>query len=150
MERFSFSLTEEQKASLKELVWRRILDRLNNRDSGIPEPPSDILREPFGAFVTLKRKGNLRGCIGHIVGDRPLWRNVAEMALAAAFEDPRFPPLGRAELDGLEVEITVLSPWPPVPIRNASRSAATAFSSAGACIRGCFFPRCRWSGAGTG
>ncbi|MDQ7830803.1 MAG: AmmeMemoRadiSam system protein A [Desulfovibrionaceae bacterium] len=115
MERFRFSLTDAEKSALKELVWRRIMDRLNGRDTGVPEPLTDVLREPYGAFVTLKRRDQLRGCIGHIVADRPLWDNVADMALAAAFDDPRFAPLTRAELDGLEVEITVLSPLAPCP-----------------------------------
>ena len=115
MERFRFSLTDVEKNALKELVWRRIMDRLDGRERPIPEPATDTLREPYGAFVTLKRHDHLRGCIGHIVADRPVWLNVADMALAAAFDDPRFPPLTRAELDGLVVEITVLSPLAPCP-----------------------------------
>jgi AmmeMemoRadiSam system protein A len=115
MERFRFSLSDAEKNALKELVWRRIMDRLDGRDRPVPEPATDTLREPYGAFVTLKRRDQLRGCIGHIVADRPLWHNVADMALAAAFDDPRFPPLTRAELDGLVVEITVLGPLSPCP-----------------------------------
>jgi AmmeMemoRadiSam system protein A len=68
------------------------------------------LREKRGAFVTLKKHGELRGCIGHIIGDRPLAETVATMAVAAAFEDPRFPPVKEEELKDLDIEISVLTP----------------------------------------
>jgi AmmeMemoRadiSam system protein A len=60
-------------------------------------------------FVSLHRAGELRGCIGNFARDRPLQLAVRDMALAAAFDDPRFPPLTVAELDALQVEISVLS-----------------------------------------
>ncbi len=63
-----------------------------------------------GAFVTLKKDGKLRGCIGQIVpGDKPLWKVVQDMAIAAASEDNRFTPLNSDELNSLEYEISVLS-----------------------------------------
>jgi hypothetical protein len=68
------------------------------------------LLAPCGAFVTLKRGGMLRGCIGNIIGSGPLCQTVAEMARAAATSDPRFPPLTAAELSGLAIEISVLTP----------------------------------------
>ncbi|MEZ4528548.1 MAG: AmmeMemoRadiSam system protein B [Desulfobacterales bacterium] len=64
-----------------------------------------------GAFVTLKKQGNLRGCIGHMAEDRPLCQVVGEMALNAAFEDRRFRPLAAAELPQCEIEISVLTPF---------------------------------------
>jgi AmmeMemoRadiSam system protein A len=68
------------------------------------------LLEPSGAFVTLHLHGELRGCIGYIEALYPLYETVAEVAQKAAFEDPRFPPLGEAELKQVEIEISVLSP----------------------------------------
>jgi hypothetical protein len=68
-----------------------------------------------GAFVTLRRGGALRGCIGRLISDGPLDELVRDMAIAAARDDPRFPPLAADELDGLEVEVSVLSR--PAPIR---------------------------------
>lgn len=59
--------------------------------------------------MTLTIDGNLRGCIGQIRGREPLYKLVADMARAAAFEDPRFEPLDRSEFDSLEYEISVLS-----------------------------------------
>mgnify|MGYP005843954095 CR=1 FL=1 len=68
------------------------------------------LQRPLGVFVTLKTDGQLRGCIGHLRGDRPLWQAVQAMAIAAATSDPRFPPLTADELAGVDIEISVLSP----------------------------------------
>jgi MEMO1 family protein len=63
-----------------------------------------------GAFVTLKKGGQLRGCIGHIPGDEELGRTVGAMALQAAFGDPRFAPVQLSEVKSLEIEISVLTP----------------------------------------
>ncbi|WP_300161337.1 AmmeMemoRadiSam system protein A [Solidesulfovibrio sp.] len=115
MDAFRFALTDQEKDYLKDLVRLRIAARLAGRKAALPEPPSDVLREPHGAFVTLTLRGRLRGCIGHIVGDAPLYETIAEMAEAAAFGDPRFPPLSRQEFDQLAVEISVLSPLTPCP-----------------------------------
>ena len=68
------------------------------------------LEQPLGAFVTIKKRGQLRGCIGRFEPDMPLHRVVMEMAIAAATQDARFPPVSEAELDQLEYEVSVLSP----------------------------------------
>jgi len=60
--------------------------------------------------VTLKKNGQLRGCIGDFSADEPLWEKVKKMALAAAFDDPRFLPLSPEELEEIKIEISVLSP----------------------------------------
>ena len=73
-----------------------------------------MLRAPRGVFVTLKKRENLRGCIGHMIPDRPLAEQVGAMALQSAFEDPRFSPVTAKELPDLEVEISVLTPMKPV------------------------------------
>lgn len=73
------------------------------------------LKVKRGAFVTLKEDGDLRGCIGHLAEDTPLIEVVGQMALQAAFQDPRFPPLRREELPRCALEISVLTPMQPVP-----------------------------------
>jgi AmmeMemoRadiSam system protein A len=82
--------------------------------TGKPAPPvksaSAVLEEPRGAFVSLHRRGQLRGCIGYIEAVKPLLQTVREMAPAAAFQDPRFRPLQAGELADLEIEISVLTP----------------------------------------
>lgn len=98
----------------KDLLRRIARESIEARCRGGTPPSFTIdsakLKEPRGAFVTLHKHGQLRGCIGHIVASRPLVQTVAEMAVAAAFEDPRFPPLDPAELKDIQVEISVLTP----------------------------------------
>ncbi|HHB13216.1 MAG TPA: AmmeMemoRadiSam system protein A [Chromatiales bacterium] len=74
-----------------------------------PEDFPQVLRAPGASFVTLHRNGRLRGCIGSLEPWRPLVQDVAENAFAAAFRDPRFPPLGPEELEDLDIHISVLS-----------------------------------------
>jgi len=68
------------------------------------------LQQPQGVFVTLKKKGELRGCIGRIIGDEPLCKLVGTMALQAALNDRRFLPLSADELNDIDIEISVLTP----------------------------------------
>lgn len=68
------------------------------------------LRERGACFVTLTQRGELRGCIGTLEAHRPLLQDVRANAVAAAFRDPRFAPLGARELEQTEVEVSLLSP----------------------------------------
>lgn len=70
----------------------------------------DVLKQDMGAFVTLHKNGQLRGCIGHMVATGPLYLTVRDMAIAAAAEDPRFPPVTMDEMDEIDIEISALSP----------------------------------------
>ena len=72
------------------------------------------LLEERGAFVTLKREGQLRGCLGYVEGIMPLIEAVAENAAAAALRDPRFPPVRPAELGEIKLEVSALTPLKPV------------------------------------
>jgi len=78
------------------------------------EPSAPVLREHAGAFVSLHKGGELRGCIGQITQDRALYQVVQDCAVSAATEDPRFPPVTADEAPGLEIEISVLTPMKPV------------------------------------
>ena len=86
--------------------------------SGAPRttdaPVEGELATRAGAFVTLRRAGELRGCIGSLREDEAVARVVAHCAVSAATEDPRFPPMTRDELDSVEIEISVLTPAEPV------------------------------------
>jgi AmmeMemoRadiSam system protein A len=79
-----------------------------------PVPPHPILDQRRGTFVTLTQRHRLRGCIGHVAGDRPVRALVPRVAHEAAFEDPRFPPLSAAEFPGVLVEISLLGAPTPV------------------------------------
>ena len=103
-------LNDQEKKTLHAIVKSVV----ENRAKGRPVPEfnvdASILKETRGAFVTIKRKGQLRGCIGNIEGRGPLYRTIEEMAEAAAFRDPRFASVTEKELPELEFEISVLTP----------------------------------------
>ncbi len=70
----------------------------------------DSLKQEAGAFVTLHKGENLRGCIGYIFAEKPLYKTVINAAKQAAFSDPRFTPLNKNEFENISLEISVLSP----------------------------------------
>ncbi len=107
-----FTLSEQDKQQLKEIALQSIKDALDGKDSrnSQPHPLNSKLNSKCGAFVSLHKHGRLRGCIGHFGEDYPLHEIVAEMARAAAFEDPRFSPVKREELADIDLEISVLTP----------------------------------------
>ena len=107
-----FTLSDADKKQLKEIALNSIKDSLDGKtiaNSSLISPQSP-LKQKCGAFVSLHKQGHLRGCIGHFGEDYPLHEMVAEMARAAAFEDPRFMPVTREELDDIDIEISVLTP----------------------------------------
>jgi hypothetical protein len=108
----NFTLSDADKKALKDIAFNSIRDSLDGKP--IVQPTLNFqlstLNSKCGAFVSLHKHGRLRGCIGHFGEDYPLHEIVAEMARAAAFEDPRFMPVTRDELDDLDIEISVLTP----------------------------------------
>jgi AmmeMemoRadiSam system protein A len=103
------NLSEEDKKQLKELARDTIKEVLFGKQKEQFQG-SEILKEKRGAFVTLKKKGKLKGCIGYTRGVRPLYETVQEMAIQAAFHDPRFAPLEKKEWKDIDIEISVLTP----------------------------------------
>ena len=103
-------LSEEEKNTLHHIAKTVVENKV--RGKAVPEfkIESPILKENRGAFVTIQKKGQLRGCIGYIEGHGPLHKTIEEMAEAAAFRDPRFTPVKENELPELEIEISVLTP----------------------------------------
>lgn len=95
--------------------------------SSAPAPRAwteDWLRAPGASFVTLHLDGDLRGCIGSVEARRALGDDVTHNARAAAYRDPRFPPVSADELPRLDVEVSVLSPR--VPLEAMSEAEALA------------------------
>ena len=103
-------LSDNDKALLIDIAKKSIAARLEGKDAPDFEITSDNLKKNMGAFVTLKKKGRLRGCIGYIEAIKPLSTPVEEMAQAAAFRDPRFPAVKKEELKDLSFEISALTP----------------------------------------
>jgi AmmeMemoRadiSam system protein A len=93
-------------------------------------PLAGALGEPRGAFVTLRRDGELRGCIGTLSPREPLGRAVARLAVVAATDDPRFAPLGPDELDDLSISISALS-----PLRQLRDPAELVLGRDGVCVQ---------------
>jgi AmmeMemoRadiSam system protein B/AmmeMemoRadiSam system protein A len=104
------ALTREDKIYLLTLARKTIEAECRGATPSIAPSTSPIMKEPRGAFVTLKKNGQLRGCIGYIEAVKPLAETIEEMAKAAAFNDWRFNPVKAEEVPGLEIEISVLSP----------------------------------------
>jgi AmmeMemoRadiSam system protein A len=108
------SLGPNDRAMLSDLAREAIRSAV----AGSPEPSlQDVppaLQARAGVFVTLYRHGQLRGCVGTLRDDEPLHVAVRRIAQAAALQDGRFDPVGRQEVDELEIEISVLSPLKPV------------------------------------
>ena len=104
-----FTLTDADKAALKEIARESIRLSFFGRNYK-PENLSPTLKQKCGAFVSLHKHGRLRGCIGHFGEDHALGEIVAQMARAAAFEDPRFDSVRQSELEDIDIEISVLTP----------------------------------------
>lgn len=102
-------LSEEEKKILLQIARDSIKEEFGKTIVNLNREFSDALKQKFGVFVTLTIEGELRGCIGYIIGDKPLYELVYEVAKKSAFEDPRFYPLTEEEVDHIEIEISVLS-----------------------------------------
>ncbi len=125
---------EPERRALLELAHEAIRSRLAGE---LPVPPHGLppaiapaslpatLLAPGAAFVTLHRAGELRGCIGSLEARRPLVADVAANARAAAFEDPRFPPLAAWELAGLAIHLAIVGPSVPLPAESEAELLAT-------------------------
>jgi len=106
-----FSPSDDEKRALLILARRTIEAAAASKPLPPAEATTDKLGQRSGAFVTLKERGELRGCIGFIVAAKPLVETIQEMAQSAAFRDPRFPPVTAADVPKLSIEISVLSPF---------------------------------------
>jgi len=101
----------EQKKKLLEIARKAIEYYLKTgKRIEVNQPDDPVLSKNMGAFVTLHKYGQLRGCIGNLIGEKPLYLTVIDMAIESAVDDPRFPPLKLEELKDIEIEISVLSP----------------------------------------
>ncbi len=107
-------LSLEQKKKLLSIARKSIENHVRTGTKlGIEESDPRLFKEE-GAFVTIHRQGRLRGCIGNIIGQGPLYLTVRDMAITAASRDPRFQPVSEEELKDITVEVSVLSEPKPV------------------------------------
>lgn len=88
--------------TIEQYVTKSIIPRFNSADP--------VFNQTGGAFVTIHNNGQLRGCIGTIESNEPIYKTVEEMAIESATQDPRFEPVNEAELKDIDVEVSILSP----------------------------------------
>jgi AmmeMemoRadiSam system protein A len=116
----SYSAGVNAAEQAKLLRWaRQTIEGSVRGEKPTPVPtdePSPELCAPHAAFVTLKKRGELRGCIGRMDFARPVWENVISAAISSALEDPRFDPVRPEELPELRLEISILEP--PVELKR--------------------------------
>jgi len=103
-------LNSQQRKRLLEIARVSISTYLQSGKKTELSETDTVLKQEMGAFVTLNKHGDLRGCIGNLSGTQPLYLTVRDMAVEAAVDDPRFNPLTLSELKDVEIEISVLSP----------------------------------------
>jgi AmmeMemoRadiSam system protein B/AmmeMemoRadiSam system protein A len=103
-------LSADEKSKLLAIARESIAQYLKDGTLPQPEVTEPNLTRKSGAFVTLESGGELRGCIGHLLAQEPLYVTVRQAAVSAATQDPRFPALTEEELGDVTVEISVLSP----------------------------------------
>ncbi len=110
--------TQEEKKKLLKIARDTIVYYLKTGKKLEVKAEDKIFQEEMGAFVTLHKDGELRGCIGNMIGRGPLYLTVRDMAVAAAVEDPRFPPVELEEMEDIDIEISALSPMEKISDYN--------------------------------
>ncbi|MEJ2101448.1 MAG: AmmeMemoRadiSam system protein A [Desulfobacterales bacterium] len=122
----SQNLSPEQGQLLVKLARQTLMERFGKQ---VPQGKIDSLntalkdpcfQRPCGTFVTLKIKGQLRGCIGNLTSNESLASGVRRNAINAAFHDPRFAPLSASELDLVEIEISILTEPKPMNYQDTA------------------------------
>jgi len=103
-------LNKGEKQKLIDIAKASIIEAVSGEKGTLPEVTEERLKENCGAFVTIKKHGQLRGCIGYIIAVKPLYQTVKDVARSAAISDPRFSPVSEKELDEIEIEISALTP----------------------------------------
>lgn len=111
-------LTPDVKAFLLKLARQNLEASVKGLPPVAPSDTPAVTREYRGCFVTLTKKGQLRGCIGYIEGIKPLFEAVMDNAKNAALEDPRFPQVTPAELADINVEVSVLTKPAPLAYKD--------------------------------
>ena len=106
----NIDLTLKHKKTLLKIARESITSAVHGKKIPEYDINDPVLNTSCGAFVTLHINGNLRGCIGNITAESPLWETVKNMAVESALRDPRFYPLTPDELKNVDIEISVLSP----------------------------------------
>ncbi len=103
-------LNKEEKQKLLAIAKASIIEAVTGKKQVEAKVTEERLNENCGAFVTIKKHGQLRGCIGYIIAVKPLYETVRDVAASAAIKDTRFRPMTEDELEDMELEISALTP----------------------------------------
>lgn len=103
-------LNKEEKQRLLEIAKASIIEAVTGEKKEEIKVTEERLNENCGAFVTIKKHGQLRGCIGYIIAVKPLYETVRDVAASAAIKDTRFHPMTEDELKDMELEVSALTP----------------------------------------
>ena len=112
------NVAKQQIKSLAEYCLQYAVTHSGSKPAIDPADYSDELSKPGACFVTLEKNGELRGCIGSLEARQPLFRDVIDNTIAAAFSDPRFMPVQASELDDIKLSISILSKAEDMSIRD--------------------------------
>src|SRR5260370_3211429 len=125
------ALTDADRRALLGVAADAIREALSHRGAREPDPDDFAGRvaEPGASFVTLERGEQLLGCIGSLTAVEPLVVDVARHALAAAFADPRLPPVTRDDFEDMSIKVSVLTPHDPI-VATSFDELATVVRSA--------------------
>ncbi len=136
-------MNDAQKQTLLKAARDTVEAVITGGPAAKPESDDPELNAHCGCFVTLKNQGRLRGCIGQFISESPLIELVVDMAKASATGDPRFvaDPITEAELDQLDVEISVLSPLERTNEPLSLRLGVDGIYIKRGCASGCFLPQ---------
>jgi AmmeMemoRadiSam system protein A len=136
-------MTEEQKKQLLAVARNAVMAAVSGQKPPKPQSNDPKLNERRGCFVTLRNEGELRGCIGQFVADKPLIELVSDMAVAAATGDPRFlhDPITPQEVNELDIEISILSPLKKTDNPLSLRLGVDGIYIKRGFASGCFLPQ---------
>ena len=133
-------LSLDQKIRLLRIAREAIYYNVSRGSAPDPEIEDERLHASQGVFVSLHIESNLRGCIGTLIGDGPVYTAVADMAVSAANNDPRFAPLRLDEVPKLDIELTVLGPMQSATAEDVEIGTHGLFVTKGR-LRGTLLPQ---------
>ena len=107
-------LSDEDKLFLLRLARDSMAAHASGRAGEALSDVPESVQVVQGAFVSLHKAGELRGCIGYVEGIKPLWEAVRDLAIEASARDPRFPAVRSREVEEIDIEISVLGPLEPI------------------------------------
>jgi hypothetical protein len=134
-------LNDAQRKRLLQIARESITSHVRDGTRKAFSESDPVLNKPMGAFVTLRERGELRGCIGNMIGRGPLYQTVADMAIESATGDPRFPALSPSEIGKVDIEISVLSEMKKVKSADEVRIPGHGVMVRRAFASGVFLPQ---------